>query len=50
MIFIDRISGHSQGAEGVRFGNHMIASLLFADDVVTLASSDEDLHWGGLNL
>ncbi|KAI3360318.1 hypothetical protein L3Q82_014631 [Scortum barcoo] len=29
----------SQGPEGVRFGNHRISSLLFADDVVLFASS-----------
>ncbi|KAI3362167.1 hypothetical protein L3Q82_012490, partial [Scortum barcoo] len=29
----------SQGPEGVRFGNHRISSLLFADDVVLMASS-----------
>ncbi|KAI3364331.1 hypothetical protein L3Q82_011133 [Scortum barcoo] len=30
--------------EGVRFGNHRISSLLFADDVVLLASSSQDLQ------
>lgn len=30
--------------EGPRFGNHMIVSLLFADDVVTLASAGQDLQ------
>ncbi len=30
--------------EGVRFGDHMISSLLFADDVVLLAPSDQDLR------
>ncbi|KAI3353555.1 hypothetical protein L3Q82_020075 [Scortum barcoo] len=34
IIFMDRISRRSQGPEGVRFGNHRISSLLFADDVV----------------
>ncbi|KAI3374016.1 hypothetical protein L3Q82_022572 [Scortum barcoo] len=34
----------SQGPEGVRFGNHRILSLLFADDVVLLASSSQDLQ------
>ncbi|KAI3351149.1 hypothetical protein L3Q82_005711 [Scortum barcoo] len=34
----------SQGPEGVRFGNHRISSLLFADDVVLLASSSQDLQ------
>ncbi|KAI3364724.1 hypothetical protein L3Q82_010853, partial [Scortum barcoo] len=33
-----------QGPEGVRFGNHRISSLLFADDVVLLASSSQDLQ------
>ncbi|KAI3373461.1 hypothetical protein L3Q82_022064, partial [Scortum barcoo] len=32
------------GVEGVRFGNHRISSLLFADDVVLLASSSQDLQ------
>ncbi|KAI3371635.1 hypothetical protein L3Q82_024202 [Scortum barcoo] len=35
---------NSQGPEGVRFGNHRISSLLFADDVVLLASSSQDLQ------
>ncbi|KAI3358313.1 hypothetical protein L3Q82_014754, partial [Scortum barcoo] len=40
-----RIAGSvSQGPEGVRFGNHRISSLLFADDVVLLASSSQDLQ------
>ncbi|KAI3365753.1 hypothetical protein L3Q82_000763 [Scortum barcoo] len=39
IIFMDRISRRSQGPEGVQFGNHRISSLLFADDVVLLASS-----------
>ncbi|KAI3373515.1 hypothetical protein L3Q82_022114 [Scortum barcoo] len=38
------ISRRSQGPEGVRFGNHRISSLLFADDVVLLASSSQDLQ------
>ncbi|KAI3371803.1 hypothetical protein L3Q82_024365 [Scortum barcoo] len=34
-----------QGPEGVRFGNHRISSLLFyADDVVLMASSGQDLQ------
>ncbi len=33
-----------QVPEGVRFGDHMISSLLFADDVVLLAPSDQDLR------
>ncbi|KAK0139279.1 LINE-1 reverse transcriptase [Merluccius polli] len=44
IIFMDRISRHSQGVEGVRFGDLRIGSLLFADDVVLLASSDRDLR------
>ncbi|KAI3356723.1 hypothetical protein L3Q82_003402 [Scortum barcoo] len=35
---------YSQGPEGVRFGNHRISSLLFADDVVLMASSGQDLQ------
>ncbi len=44
IIFWDRISRCSQGPEGVRFGDHTILSLLFADDVVLLAPSDQDLR------
>ena len=44
IIFMDRISRRSQGVEGVRFGDLRIGSLLFADDVVLLASSDLDLQ------
>ncbi|KAI3353924.1 hypothetical protein L3Q82_005129 [Scortum barcoo] len=44
IIFMDRISRRSQGPEGVRFGNHRISSLLFADDVVLMASSSQDLQ------
>uniref|UniRef100_A0A672GTN4 Reverse transcriptase domain-containing protein n=4 Tax=Salarias fasciatus TaxID=181472 RepID=A0A672GTN4_SALFA len=44
IIFMDRISRCSQGPEGFRFGNHRISSLLFADDVVLLASSNPDLQ------
>ncbi|KAI3376204.1 hypothetical protein L3Q82_016712 [Scortum barcoo] len=40
-----RFLGVARGwAEGVRFGNHRISSLLFADDVVLLASSSQDLQ------
>ncbi len=44
VIFMDRISRRSQGPEGVWFGDHRISSLLFADDVVLLASSGLDLQ------
>ncbi|XDV13498.1 hypothetical protein PO909_001890 [Leuciscus waleckii] len=44
ITFMDRISRRSQGPEGVRFGDHTISSLLFADDVVVLAPSDQDLQ------
>ncbi|KAI3356914.1 hypothetical protein L3Q82_003564 [Scortum barcoo] len=39
-----QISRRSQGPEGVRFGNHRISSLLFADDVVLMASSGQDFQ------
>ncbi|XP_016305013.1 uncharacterized protein LOC107660256 [Sinocyclocheilus anshuiensis] len=41
---MDRISRRSQGAEGVYFGGCKISSLLFVDDVVLLASSNQDLQ------
>ncbi|KAK3536643.1 hypothetical protein QTP86_015444, partial [Hemibagrus guttatus] len=44
IVFMDRISRRSQGLEGVRFGDHRISSLFFADDVVLLASSGLDLQ------
>ncbi|KAK3518550.1 hypothetical protein QTP70_001608 [Hemibagrus guttatus] len=44
IVFMDRISRCSQGLEGVRFGDHRISSLLFADDVVLLAPSSLDLQ------
>ena len=44
MIFMDRISRCSQAAEGVRFGERQIPFLLFADDMVLLASSNSDLQ------
>ncbi|KAK3537609.1 hypothetical protein QTP70_017005, partial [Hemibagrus guttatus] len=44
VVFMDRISRCSQGLEGVRFGEHMISSLIFADDVVLLAPSSLDLQ------
>ena len=39
IIFMDRISRHSQGLEGAWIGSHRISSLLFADNVVLLAPS-----------
>ncbi|KAI3356785.1 hypothetical protein L3Q82_003325 [Scortum barcoo] len=46
IIFMDRISRRSvaRGRRESRFGNHRISSLLFADDVVLLASSSQDLQ------
>ncbi|KAK3558815.1 hypothetical protein QTP86_028745, partial [Hemibagrus guttatus] len=44
IVFMDRISRRSQGLEGVRFGDHSISSLIFADDVVLLAPSSLDLQ------
>jgi len=41
---MDRISRLSRGKESVRFGDLRIASLLFADYVVLLATSDRDLQ------
>ncbi|TWW63116.1 hypothetical protein D4764_03G0001240 [Takifugu flavidus] len=41
---MDRISRCSHGVEGVQFGDLRIGSLLFADDVVLLASSARDLQ------
>ncbi|KAK3531015.1 hypothetical protein QTP70_007862 [Hemibagrus guttatus] len=44
IVFMDRISRRSQGLEGVRFGDHRISSLLFANYVVLLAPSSLDLQ------
>ncbi|TKS65493.1 LINE-1 reverse transcriptase -like protein [Collichthys lucidus] len=44
ITFMDRISRRSQGVEGLRFGGLRIGSLLFADDLVLLASSERDLQ------
>ncbi|KAF7225184.1 tyrosine aminotransferase, partial [Nothobranchius furzeri] len=44
ITFMDRISRCSQGVEGIHFGGLRIRSLLFADDVVLLASSERDLQ------
>lgn len=43
ITFIDRVTQHSLVAEGVRFGDFRILSLLFADDVVLLVPSSDDL-------
>lgn len=40
---MDRISRHSHGDEGIRFGGIKIGTMLFADNVVLLASSECDL-------
>ena len=42
VIFMDRILRHSLGEENVQFEGLRIAFLLFADDVVLLASSHCD--------
>ncbi|KAK3538143.1 hypothetical protein QTP70_032395 [Hemibagrus guttatus] len=44
IVLMDRISRRSQGLERVRFGDHRISLLIFADDVVLLASSGLDLQ------
>uniref|UniRef100_A0A8C6M7F1 Reverse transcriptase domain-containing protein n=1 Tax=Nothobranchius furzeri TaxID=105023 RepID=A0A8C6M7F1_NOTFU len=44
ITFMDRISRRSRGVECVEFGGRRISSLLFADDVVLLASSSSDLQ------
>uniref|UniRef100_A0A8C6KS35 Reverse transcriptase domain-containing protein n=1 Tax=Nothobranchius furzeri TaxID=105023 RepID=A0A8C6KS35_NOTFU len=44
ITFMDRISRRSCGVECVEFGGRRISSLLFADDVVLLASSSSDLQ------
>ena len=44
VIFMDRISRHNHGGEGLQFGGLRIASLLFADDVVLMAPSASDLQ------
>ncbi|KAK7889103.1 hypothetical protein WMY93_024663 [Mugilogobius chulae] len=44
IVFMDRISRRSHGPEGVRFGDHRISSLLFADDVVLMAPSNQNLQ------
>ena len=42
ITFMDRISRHSQGAEGFQFSGVSMLSLLFADDVVLLTPSGGD--------
>lgn len=44
IIFMDGIFMRSLGPKRVRFGDHVIAFLLFKDDVVMLASSIRDLQ------
>ena len=44
ITFMDSISSHSQGVEGIHFDDLKIRSLLFADDVVLLTSSVRDLQ------
>ena len=44
VIFMDRISRRSQGEGGIRLGELRVASLLFADDVVLMAPSVQDLQ------
>ena len=44
VIYMDRISRRSRGVEGLQVGDLKIASLLFADDVVLMASSAVDLQ------
>lgn len=43
IILKDSITRHRQ-REGVQFGNYEIAALLFAQDVVLLVSSNQDLQ------
>uniref|UniRef100_A0AAY5K902 Reverse transcriptase domain-containing protein n=1 Tax=Esox lucius TaxID=8010 RepID=A0AAY5K902_ESOLU len=44
VTFMDRISRRSRGGEGLQFGGLGISSLLFADDVVLMASKVCDLE------
>ncbi|KAK3523554.1 hypothetical protein QTP70_002457 [Hemibagrus guttatus] len=44
IVFMDRTYKRSQGLERLRFGDHRISSLIFADDVVLLAPSSLDLQ------
>ena len=43
ILFMDRISRRSHGVGRIRFGDHRIGSLLFADDVVLLFFLHRDL-------
>jgi len=43
-IFVDRILRRSRGDDGIWFGDLRVASFLFADDVVLLASLSRDLQ------
>ena len=44
IVFNGKISRHSHAADGVKFGGLLIPSLLFADDMVLLASSNSNLQ------
>ena len=44
VIFMDRITRRSRGGEGLQFDGRRISSLLFAVDVVLMASSACDLQ------
>jgi hypothetical protein len=44
IIYMDRIARRSQGEECVMIGDVRVKSLLFADDLVLLASSESDLQ------
>ena len=44
IIFMDRIVKRSRGAECVKIGDVKVARLLFADDLVILASSQADIQ------
>ena len=44
LTLMNRILRRSREEEGVQFGNIRVASLLFADDVVLLASPSQDFQ------
>ena len=44
VIFMDRISRRSSGGEGIRLGELKVESLLFADDLVLMAPSVQELQ------